>query len=91
MSALRLSDRNIVREYELAKRRINNYNIACLFSRTTKGSVAGAKSNYSTKELKWFEKFISRNKFMLSLKQKYCFIIDEYEKNKYDEKEQLWE
>ena len=62
MSALKLSDKNIVREYELAKRRINNHNIACLSSRAAKGSVAGAKSNYSTKELEWFEKFISRNK-----------------------------
>ena len=62
MATLKLIEEDIVKEYKLAKRKANNYNTVCLSSRAAKGSVASAKNNYSTKELEWFEKFISRNK-----------------------------
>jgi len=54
-------DEKITKKYKAYKSK-KEVKSCSLSSRAAKGSVASAKNNYSTKELEWFEKFISRNK-----------------------------
>ena len=58
MAQLRLMDEGIVKEHKPYKGKDGMLRSCSLSSRAAKGSVVGAKKNYSSKEKKLFKRFM---------------------------------